>query len=163
MATQCWMAGRIEAAVRYNDEGQQVLDSGRSTVPFDLNTFLLGGANMAIGHSERWLECVRAQMAHGRDTHGIGRASLVLALAVAGCPDEAMAAANGLVDAAEATHNPFVVSFALFTYGITYRDADPLRALDALRRAWRLPKTAVTASTRPTWLPIWPDLKPNTV
>jgi len=24
MATQCWMAGRIEAAVRYSDEGQQV-------------------------------------------------------------------------------------------------------------------------------------------
>ena len=58
----------------------------------------------------------------------------MLALAVAGCPDEAMAAANGLVDAAEATHNPFVLSIALFTYGITYRDADPLRALDALRR-----------------------------
>ena len=28
-----------------------------------------------------------------------------------------MAAANGLIDAAEATHNPFVLSFALFAYG----------------------------------------------
>ena len=45
-----------------------------------------------------------------------------------------MAAANGLIDAAEASHNPFVLSFALFTYGITYRDADPVRALEALRR-----------------------------
>ena len=36
MAAQCWMAGRIEAAVRYGDEAQQVLDSGRSMVPFGL-------------------------------------------------------------------------------------------------------------------------------
>jgi predicted ATPase len=43
IATQCWMAGRIEAAVQYSDFGQQVLDSGRSAVPFGLNT-LLGGA-----------------------------------------------------------------------------------------------------------------------
>ena len=57
-----------------------------------------------------------------------------LALTLAGCPDEAMAAANGLVDAAEASHNPFVLSFALFTYGLTYRDTDPVRALEALRR-----------------------------
>jgi hypothetical protein len=60
MATQCWMAGRIAAAVRYSDAAQQVLDSGRSTVPFGLET-LLGGAYMAIGDPERWLECVRAR------------------------------------------------------------------------------------------------------
>ena len=45
-----------------------------------------------------------------------------------------MVAANGLVDAAEASQNGFVLSFTLFTYGIVIRDADPLRALDALRR-----------------------------
>ena len=45
-----------------------------------------------------------------------------------------MAAANGLIDAAEATHNPCALSFALLAYGIAFRDADPDRALDALRR-----------------------------
>ena len=45
-----------------------------------------------------------------------------------------MAAANGLIDAAEATRNPFVLSFALLAYGFAFRDADPDRALDALRR-----------------------------
>ena len=45
-----------------------------------------------------------------------------------------MAAANGLIDAAEATHNPCALSFALFAYGFAFRDADPVRARDALRR-----------------------------
>ena len=45
-----------------------------------------------------------------------------------------MAAATGLIDAAEATRNPRVLSFALFAYGFAFRDTDPVRALDALRR-----------------------------
>ena len=40
-----------------------------------------------------------------------------------------MAAANGLIDAAEATRNPYVLSFALLAYGFAFRDADPDRAL----------------------------------
>ena len=45
-----------------------------------------------------------------------------------------MAAANGLIDAAEATRNPYASSFALLAYGLAFRDVDPVRALDALRR-----------------------------
>ena len=45
-----------------------------------------------------------------------------------------MAAADGLIDAAEATRNPYALSCALFAYGFAFRDADPDRALDALRR-----------------------------
>ena len=45
-----------------------------------------------------------------------------------------MAAANGLIEAAEATGNPYVLSFALLAYGFAFRDADPVGALDALRR-----------------------------
>ena len=45
-----------------------------------------------------------------------------------------MAAATGLIDAAEATHNPYVLSFALLAYGFAFRDTDPDRARDALRR-----------------------------
>ena len=45
-----------------------------------------------------------------------------------------MAAANGLIDAAEATRNPCALSFALLAYGFAFRDADPGRALEALRR-----------------------------
>ena len=56
------------------------------------------------------------------------------ALAIAGSRDEAMAAANGLIDAAEATRNPYALSFALLAYGFAFRDADPDRAREAMRR-----------------------------
>ena len=105
MASQCWMPGRIEEAVRYSDAGQTVIGSGRDEVPFGIEG-LLGGAYMAIGQPERWVEWCRAQLARGRDTHAFTRACLVFALTMAGSGEEAMAAANGLIDAAEATRNP---------------------------------------------------------
>ena len=87
---------------------------------------VLGAAYLAIGQPERWVEWCRAQLARGRDTHTLTRACLVVALAIAGSGDEAMAAANGLIDAAEATRNPFALSFALLAYGFAFRDADPV-------------------------------------
>ena len=133
MASLCWTVGRIEAAVGYSDAGQTVVGNDRDEVPFGIEG-VLGGAYQLIGQPERAVELCRSQLARGRDTHNLTRAALVAALTLAGCLDEAMVAANGLVEAAEASQNPFVLSFTLFTYGIIYRDADPLRALDALRR-----------------------------
>ena len=46
-----------------------------------------------------------------------------------------MAAAKGLIEAAEATHNPWALSFGLLAYGYAVRDTDPIRALDALHRS----------------------------
>jgi hypothetical protein len=80
------------------------------------------------------VEWCRAQLARGRDTHTLARANLVGALRFTGACEEARAAANGLIEAAEATHNPFALAYALYTYGRAYRDADPVRALEALRR-----------------------------
>ena len=94
----------------------------------------LGCAYQFIGQPERSVEWYRAQLAGGRDTHTLTGAALVLALTLAGCADEAMAAASGLLDAAEATGNPCAISFALQAYGFAFRDADPVRARDALRR-----------------------------
>jgi hypothetical protein len=54
---------------------------------------------------------------------------------IAGRGEEAIAAADGLVDAAETTRNPGVHSFALLAEGLAFRGADPMRALDTLRRA----------------------------
>ena len=47
--------------------------------------------------------------------------------------DAARSAATALIDAAEATRNPWALSFALHAYGIAFSEADPDRALDALR------------------------------
>jgi predicted ATPase len=134
MASLCWMAGRIEKPVGYADAGHSVIGTGSGEVPFGLEGWL-GGAYLTTGRPERWVEWCRAQLARGRDTHTITRACLVNALAVTGCGDEARTAATGLIESAEATRNPYAVSFALMAYGFACRDADPARALDALRRA----------------------------
>ena len=132
LAAQCWRPGRIEAAVGYADAGQTVIGSG-GQVPFGQEG-VLGVVYLVIGQPERLAEWCRAQLARGHDTHTFTRAYLVFALAAAGAGEEARTATNGLVDAAEATHNPYVLAFALWTYGYAFRDADPLPALEALRR-----------------------------
>ena len=134
MASSCWWPGRIEAAVGYSDAGQLVIGSGRhDEVPFGLEG-ALGAAYLHFGLPERQVEWCRARLAFGRDTHGITRAFLTVALTVAGCGEEARAAANGLIEVAEATGNPAALSFALYAYGYAFGDADPAAALDAQRR-----------------------------
>ena len=62
MAAQCYMAGRIEEAVRYSDAGQEVIGRWRDGVPFGVEGWL-GGAYVYIGHPERCIEWCRAQLA----------------------------------------------------------------------------------------------------
>jgi predicted ATPase/class 3 adenylate cyclase len=142
MATHCCQAGRTDDAVRYADAAQLVIASGRyEEVPFG-GEGVLSVAYLHIGQPKRAVESCRAQLARGHDTHTLTRACLVIALTLAGSHDEAMAAANGLIDAAEATHNPCVLSFALYVRDravhvfddAAFRDANPVAALDALRR-----------------------------
>ena len=60
---------------------------------------------------------------------------MVIGLAgVMGSPDEALAATTGLIDAAEATGNPYAISFALLAYGHALRHTDPHRARESMRR-----------------------------
>ncbi|HVQ98597.1 MAG TPA: NB-ARC domain-containing protein, partial [Mycobacterium sp.] len=79
MASQCFSAGRIEAAVRYADAAQLVIVSGRhDEVPFGIEG-VLGVAYVTIGQPERCVEWCRARLARGRDTHGITGACLTVA------------------------------------------------------------------------------------
>ncbi|MDT5412747.1 MAG: hypothetical protein QOG14_4967 [Mycobacterium sp.] len=134
MASSCWWTGRIEAAVGYSDAGQLVIGSGRhDEVPFGLEG-ALGAAYLHSGQPDRQVEWCRARLASGLDTHGITTAFLTVALTVAGCGEEARAAANGLIEVAESTGNPAALSFALYAYGYAFGDADPAAALDAQRR-----------------------------
>jgi len=134
IASQCWMAGRpIEAAIHYSDAAQTILSKGRGEVSFGLEGWL-GGPYLFLGQPERWVEWSRTQLERLRDTHASTRAGLVIALTMAGSGKEAMAAAEGLIDAAEATRNPFALSYALLAYGLACRDVNPLSALDVLRR-----------------------------
>ena len=131
MATQCWVVGRTEAAVGYSDAGQRVIGSDCDAVPFGIEGWL-GSAYQIVGQHERSVEWCRTQIAFGRDTHTLTRTCLVLALPLGGSRDEAMAEATGLIVAAEATRNPYVLSFALLAYGVAFFDADPDRAREAL-------------------------------
>ena len=76
----------------------------------------------------------RAELRRRRDAPVAIRASLVFALVFAGSGEEAMVAADGLIEAAEATGNPFVLSFVLAACGTAFGDTDPAHAMDALGR-----------------------------
>jgi hypothetical protein len=53
---------------------------------------------------------------------------------MAGSGEEAMDSADGLIEAAEATGNPMFLGLALGAFGVAFRDADPVGALNALGR-----------------------------
>jgi tetratricopeptide (TPR) repeat protein len=134
IASQCFTTGRIEAAVGYSEAGQIVLAGGGGDAPPFGIEGVLGLVYLAIGQPARLAELCRAQLARRRDTHVHIRAWLVSALAVAGSGGEAMDSADGLIEAAEATGNPHVLATALGAYGLAFRDADPVGALNALGR-----------------------------
>jgi predicted ATPase len=134
VASMCYMAGRIGPGIRYTEAAEHAISGGSAHIPYGAEG-LVGAAYPAVGQPERWIRWCRAQLARGLDNDTLTRACLVDALGVTGCIDEAIAAANGLVDAAEATGNPFVLSWALLAYGFAAHDADPVRSLAALRRA----------------------------
>ena len=133
IASLCWAVGRIEAAVGYSDAGQMAVGSDSAEVPFGIQGWL-GSAYLFTGQPERCVEWCRAQLARGRDTHTLTRGALVCALTITECHEEAVAATKGLIDAAEATRNPSAILFALLAYGTAFLDADPDRALEAMRR-----------------------------
>ncbi len=133
IASLCYATGRIEAAVGYADAGQIVVGRSRDALPGGIEAWL-GAVYLAIGQPERLAEWCRAQLARRRDTHVHIRGWLVVALAAAGCGGEAMDSADGLIEAAEATGNPALLAWALWAYGVAFRDADPVGALNALGR-----------------------------
>jgi hypothetical protein len=133
IASHCYMTGRIEAAVGYADAGQIVLGRSRDAPPYGIEG-VLGAVYLVIGQPERWAELCRAQLARRRDTNVQIQGWLVYALAVAGSGGEAMDSADGLIEAAEATGNPWLLATALTAYGMAFRYADPVGALNALGR-----------------------------
>jgi DNA-binding CsgD family transcriptional regulator len=133
LASHCYTTGRIEAAVGYSNAGQLALGRSLEALPGGIEVGL-GLVYLAIGQPERLAELCRAQLVRRRDTHVHIRGWLVVALAVAGSGAEAMDSADGLIEAAETTGNPLSLGWALGAYGVAFRDADPVAALNALGR-----------------------------
>ncbi|WP_231744659.1 adenylate/guanylate cyclase domain-containing protein [Mycobacterium sp. GA-1199] len=133
-ASVCWMAGRIEEAFEYDRLGRAILEKNRNPLPYGIENWL-GAANLAVGEAGKWAESCRAQLERRQDANVFIRGSEIFGLVFSGAYDRAIRAANGLVEDAEGTHNPFMVSFALSAYGFAISTTDPARAITVLRRS----------------------------
>jgi tetratricopeptide (TPR) repeat protein len=132
VASLCVLVGRFEEAVHYSEVGQTVIAAARDKVSYFGEAFL-GSAYLFVGQPERYVELCRAQLTRTGDSNTFAKTNLVLALTVCGSTDEAMVTANGLIDAAEASGNPWVLAYTLLVCGSAFRDTDPDRALEASR------------------------------
>jgi predicted ATPase len=132
IASLCWMAGRIEEAIRYADIGEALLASGRNVPPYGIEGWL-GGAYLLVGQPARWAELCRAQLERRHDDHVFIRACQVFALGFAGSADEAMANAEGLMEAANASENPLMLTFAAAACSFPPATSDPTRGADVCR------------------------------
>jgi hypothetical protein len=138
MAAQCYAAGRIDEAHGYAEAGRAAIASGRfDSVPYDAECWL-GGGYIMKGQPQGWVELCRNMIARDSWPHPHARSALVIALTFCGAYEEAVAAAEGLREAADELTNPHMVSFALAAYGFAYRDADPASTYYVLRRGMEI-------------------------
>jgi len=133
VAALCWLTGRFEDALAYADAGSIAMRSEHRAVPFSSDG-LFGGLYVSLGDVDSGINWYDTYLEHNEDSIGIVRANRVLALALAGRVDEAIAAAPDVVDVAGASGNPYALSFALLAYGIAFRETDPRAALEGMRR-----------------------------
>jgi predicted ATPase len=133
VASLCCLVGRFEEAVGYSEVGETVIAAASDKVSYFGEPFL-GSAYLFVGQPERYVKLCRAQLTRSGDTNTFARANLVAGLIATNSADDAMETANGLIDAAEAIDNPWVLAYTLTVWGVTFRGTDPDRALEAMRR-----------------------------
>ncbi len=133
-AAMCYAVGRIDDSIAYGEAGRLVVGSGQfDDVPFEFEVSL-SGAYVILGEPERMAEWCHTMIARRPGTHMHSRASLAMALTIAGATEEAMAVSEGLLADAAMTDNPQLVCFALLAYGFARHDADPIAAAEVLRQ-----------------------------
>ena len=124
-AALCYTAGRVEDAVAYAAAGEAAVTSGSFDEVHAEAEASVGGSSLAIGEPERWVDWCRSVMSRRPATYVHAQGCLTIALKFAGPEEEALAAADVLIAAADATENPNLAAWAHFAYGFAYRDADP--------------------------------------
>ncbi|MDT5356468.1 MAG: hypothetical protein QOJ56_5000 [Mycobacterium sp.] len=135
VASTCYAAGRLDDAVGYLDASHQLTESGDfDKVPYELQSST-GIVYTHAGQSERWAELCRGAIEQEAGPQTITRACLVMAFYFLREGDDARAASQGLLAAADAAGAPSTACMALIAHGLAYYDADPAAAYDALRRA----------------------------
>jgi predicted ATPase len=134
IASLCYMAGRVDDAPAYSAAGEAALYNSDVGAAFSPEQLWLGAVYSVTGDANRYIASYSAHMTQGRDVHQLSRGCVVIALLLAERNEEARALAQGLVEAAEPTRNPYAISFAMLAYGMACSTDDPRRALDVLRR-----------------------------
>jgi predicted ATPase len=131
MAAMCYTAGRIDDANRYSAECETALAKGLENPPHGVDA-LLASVHIVGGQPARGVEYCRKQLARRRDGRVFLQIGLVFARAqISG--NQALIDADGLIEAAKATANPFLISCAFSALGFAARESDPLGALSACR------------------------------
>jgi predicted ATPase len=136
-ASMCNFAGRVQDAIRFLEAAHSVLRTEGESSSVEM-IGPLGGAYLAVGRPDAWVELCRARLAEAPDRHAFTAGSLAMALRSNNEEDEAVAAVDGLIEIAEATGNPAALSYALIAYGAALQEADPPRSLMAVRRGMRV-------------------------
>jgi predicted ATPase/class 3 adenylate cyclase len=134
MGSLCFTAGRIDDSLGYATAGEQAITSGRFDAVHNEVEAAIGCSYAAIGQPERWVAWCRNVIARRPDAYVHAQSVLALALKMAGADDEATAASEELLAAADSTDNPNLVAWALFAYGTAQRDTAPAAAYTALCR-----------------------------
>jgi predicted ATPase len=135
MASLCSYTGRAEDALRHGEASLALIDDRRyDAPPFGYAHNWVGLAYLYAGRPDRHLELNRTELRRSGDPLVLARINIVLGLGIMRLTDEALAMAVDSVAAAENGGNPACLAFALEAYGTAFRDADPPRALAALRQ-----------------------------
>jgi predicted ATPase len=165
LAAQCYAAGRLDDAVGYLDASRRLTESGGFDEIFYELQSSTGIVYTHADQSERWVELCRSVIGQEAGLQTITRASLVMAFFFLGKGDEARAASQGLLAAADVAGSPSTGCFALLAHGLAYHDADPAAAYDALRRALTVAQESgnrqlESASASTVWLVAATDRDP---
>ncbi len=138
VASQCWMRGRTSDALQFCEEGiEDLLEDPEVPMPFGTEA-LLGAAYMAVGEARRAVDWYSARLAAATGDTVLNRVGLILALMGSNRRDDALVVAADAMAAAEATRNPYVVSFTSMACGYALFDVDPDASFDVSHRGWLL-------------------------
>jgi hypothetical protein len=134
IASMCCMLGCLDEALEYTNICRTAMQHSPVEEPIGLVEGWLAAVYIFVGDLEEYVGLYRSQLAHGRDIHEFNRISLVAALSAIDRKEEARAVATGLVEAAEATRNPYILSFALLADGVARLDTDASLAREEIDR-----------------------------
>jgi predicted ATPase len=132
-AVLCVLLGRFAEGVRYSEIGQTVIAAATDKVSYFGEPWL-GTAYYFVGQPEKTVALGRAQLARTGGANIFGTTCLLLALIVSGAIDEAKALAEEHVTVVDDIRNPWVQAYTVFACGYAFRESDPDRALQCMRR-----------------------------